>query len=192
MTSAEMVNIRNLARMGQYIVFFVGPDMCGKTQIAQAVAKQVGVPYFKASSEHDSYLSSKVSKREAFLNQMRYADPRVFDILKQTHYSMIFDRGYPCEYAYSAVMGRETDMTMLLHMDEMWSTINAKIVFCNRSSYDGIVDDLDSSIQSPTLAKLHEVYEEFLMWTKCKYLSLNVDDENLEREVADVTKFMNT
>ena len=61
--------------MKQQIVFFVGPDRCGKTEISKATSAAIGVPYFKASSEHDSFLSSKVTKREAFLNQLRYADP---------------------------------------------------------------------------------------------------------------------
>lgn len=174
----------------QLILFFVGPDMCGKTQISQEVAKVLNVPYFKASSEHDSYLSSKVTKREAFLNQLRYADPRVFDVLRQTGYGLVFDRGFPCEYAYSKVLGRETDMIMLQHMDEMWSSIDARIIFCNRSSYAGIVDDLDPNITGDTLQSLHDAYLDFTSWTKCKVMNLNVDDEDLNREVMDVINYL--
>lgn len=164
--------------------------MCGKTNIAKAVASVTGVPYFKATSEHDSYLSSKVSKREAFLNQLRYADPRVFDVLKQTGHSIIFDRGYPCELAYSLVMKRETDNTMLVHMDEMWASLGAKVVFCRRSDYSGIVDDLDPSIGAETLAKLDAAYDHFAEVTKAKVYKLNVDDEDINREVDEVLEFM--
>lgn len=164
--------------------------MCGKTQIAQAVSKVLGVPYFKASSEHDSYLSSKVTKRDAFLNQLRYADPRVFDVLKQSGYGLVFDRGFPCEYAYSKVFNRDTDEKMLKHMDGMWSSIDARIVLCQRSSYEGIVDDLDAKINSKVLAKVHEAYEDFASWTRCKVFRLNVDDENLNREVLDIISYL--
>jgi deoxyadenosine/deoxycytidine kinase len=174
----------------QVILFFVGPDMTGKTQISQEVARVMGIPYFKASSEHDSFLSSRVSKREAFLNQLRYADPRVFDILKQTGYSLIFDRGFPCEYAYSKVFGRETDMTMLRHMDEMWSTIDARIIMCYRSNYDNIVDDLDPMIKGNVLQQIHDAYLDFFEWSKCKRFKLNVDDEDLNREVNDVIQYL--
>jgi deoxyadenosine/deoxycytidine kinase len=174
----------------QHVVFFVGPDMCGKTEIAKATAASLDVPYFKASSEHDSYLSSKVTRREVFLNQLRYADPRVFDVLKQSGYSLVFDRGFPCEWVYSRVFNRETDLTMLQHMDEMWSTIDARVVFCHRSSYEGIVDDLDSKITAQVLRDIHVEYENFFVWSKCRHLSLNVDDEDLTREVADVTRFL--
>jgi deoxyadenosine/deoxycytidine kinase len=174
----------------QLILFFVGPDMCGKTQIAQEVAKVTGVPYFKASSEHDSFLSSRVTKREAFLNQLRYADPRVFDILKQTGYGLIFDRGFPCEYAYSKVFGRETDLTMLKHMDEMWSSIDARVIFCHRSSYAGIVDDLDPTVRGETLQHVHDAYLDYFAQSKCKRFMLNVDDEDLNREVNDIIQYL--
>jgi hypothetical protein len=174
----------------QVILFFVGPDMCGKTNIAHEVAKCVGVPYFKASSEHDSYLSSKVTRREAFLNQLRYADPRVFDVLKQTGYSLIFDRGFPCEAVYSKVMGRETDHVMLQHMDEMWASIDARVILCHRSSYADIVDDLDSNIRENTLQRLHDAYFEWAASSKCKVHKLNVDDEDLKREVLEVVEFI--
>jgi len=174
----------------QRIVFFVGPDMCGKTQIAQEVALRSGIPYFKATSEHTSFLSSRVEKNDQFLNQLRFADPRVYDLLRQTRHSVVFDRGYPCEYAYATVLGRTTDHTMLKHMDDAWASLGSKIIFCHRSTYDGICDDLDPSINAKTLQLLHDAYEEFLSRSGCRVLRLNVDDEDLTREVHDVQRFM--
>ncbi len=174
----------------QRIVFFVGPDMCGKTEIAKALSRMTDIPYFKASSEHDAFLSSRVSKRELFLNQLRYADPRVMDLLKQTGQSVIFDRGYPCEYAYSKVFERETDTKMLKHLDEQWSTLDARIVLCYRSSYAGITDDLDPTVKGEVLHKLHDAYADFASWTRCKLLRLNVDDEDLQREIDEVYHFI--
>lgn len=175
---------------GQQLVFFVGPDMCGKTQIAQAIASATGIPYFKATSEHTSFLSTRVSTSDQFLNQLRFADPRVLDILRQTGHSVVFDRGFPCEYAYSRVFGRETDMVMLKHVDEAYAALGATVVFCHRSSYEGIHDDLDPSVGPELLNKLHAAYEDFTGWTKCRLLRLNVDDENLDREVTEVLGFM--
>jgi len=174
----------------QLLLFFVGPDMCGKTQIAQEISKVLGVPYFKATSEHTSFLSSRVSKNDQFMNQLRFADPRVYDLLRQTKHSVVFDRGFPCEYAYSRVLGRETDMIMIKHMDEAWASLDARIVFCHRNSYKGIVDDLDPSINESLLNELHVAYRGFLDWTKCKFLELNVDDENLNREVTDIVNYL--
>jgi len=174
----------------QHLVFFVGADMCGKTEIATEYARRTGVPYFKATSEHVSFLSSRVSKNDQFLNQLRFADPRVLDILRQTGHSMIFDRGYPCEYAYSKVLNRETDMTMLKHLDKGYAQLGASIILCYRTNYAGIRDDLDPTIDSHVLNKLHVAYCDFAQWTKCRLLSLNVDDEDLDRELSEINRFM--
>lgn len=174
----------------QKIVMICGPDMTGKTQIAQELSRRTGLPYFKATSEHTSFLSSRVSKNDQFLNQLRFADPRVLDLLRQTGHSVIFDRAYPCEYSYSKVLGRETDMKMLHHVDEEWANIGARVVLCHRSSYVGIEDDLDPTINAEVLQKLHDEYFTFASWTKTKLLKLNVDDEDLEREMREVLAFI--
>ena len=177
--------------MNQRLIFFVGPDMCGKTEISKAVSKALNIPYFKATSEHTSFLSTRVSTSDQFLNQLRFADPRVLDILRQTGHSIVFDRGFPCEYAYSRVFGRETDMVMLKHIDEAYAALGADIIFCHRSSYEGIHDDLDPSVGPELLNKLHNAYYDFLTnVSKCRRLWLNVDDENLNREVTDVVDFV--
>lgn len=174
----------------QLVLFFVGPDMTGKTEISKEVSRRLGVPYFKATSEHTSFLSSRVTKNDQFLNQLRFADPRVYDLLRQTGHSVIFDRGFPCEWVYSRVFNRETDTKMLQHMDLMWSSIDARVIFCHRSSYEGIVDDLDSNITARVLQDIHIEYENFLVWTNCKHLKLNVDDEDLNREVNDIVQYL--
>jgi deoxyadenosine/deoxycytidine kinase len=174
----------------QQIIFFCGPDRCGKTQIASALSDRIGVPYFKASSEHRSFLS-RDEKETLFLNQLHHADPRVLDLLSQTGHSVIFDRGFPCEWVYSQVFDRKTDVEFLSYMDEMWSKAGAKIVFCYRSSYEGIVDDIDPSINHAKLERIDSLYRRYLTdVTKCQHLMLNVDDEDLDREVSDVIKFI--
>jgi thymidylate kinase len=175
----------------QRLVFLEGCDRTGKTNIAKALSAATGIPRFKATSEHDAYLSSKVSKRELFLNQLRYADPRVCDLLKQTGQSVIFDRGFPSEYVYSQVMNRETDMKMLMHLDEEWSKLGTIVIICHRSSYEGIVDDLDPKITASVLQTLTDMYKNvFASWSKCKIHTLCVDDEDLQREVNDVLSFI--
>lgn len=173
--------------MKQQIVFFVGPDQCGKTHIAQEVSKRLQVPYFKASSEHATYLSGP----GRFVNQLRYADTRVVDLLKQTGQSIVFDRGYPCEKAYSQVFFRVTDDDVLKHVDEAYAALGAKIVCCYRFSYRGIVDDIDPNIKGDTLYRLEKAYREFLSSSSgCEHMMLCVDDENLDREVDDVLRFL--
>lgn len=169
----------------QKIVFFVGPDRVGKSHIAKELSRRTGIPYFKASSEHESFLKGP----ERFVNQLRYADPRVLDLLKQTGHSVVFDRGFPCELVYATALGRKSDMTVLSALDEGYSKLYAKVIVCFRSSYAGIKDDLDPSIDEAKLTELSALYVKFSRWTKCHVHLLNVDDENLDREVNEVAQF---
>lgn len=168
--------------MKQRIVFVVGPDMCGKTEISKAISDAMSIPRFKASSEHDTYLNHQ----DRFLQQLRIIEPRMLDFLKQTGHSVVFDRGYPCEFAYSQVLNRETDMKMLNVVDAAMAEMNAHIVVCRRSNYKGIVDDIDPTTKEERLQQLDNAYVDFSRWTKCRTLLLNVDDEDINREVDEI------
>ena len=170
----------------QNIIFFDGPDMCGKTQIAKALSKRSGIPYFKASSEHETYKRAQ----NVFLEQLVHADPRVLDILKQTGHSMIFDRAYPSEWVYSKLLDRYTDEDTLLQLDAGYAALGAKLIIPVRSSYVGIVDDMDPKLTSDRLQDLDDLYREFAEWTDVDTLLLNVDDEDLVRELTEIELFV--
>lgn len=171
----------------QQIIICVGADMTGKTQIAKALSARLSIPYFKASGEHKTYLK----ENDMFLQQLRHADPRLIDFLKQTGYSVVMDRGYPCEKVYSKVLSRQTDYVVLQDIDEKFADLGALIIICRRKSYEGITDDLDVNLNSSKLAMLDAAYEKFRTWTSCKCLTLWVDDEDLDRELNEITEWLN-
>ena len=171
--------------MKQRIVFVVGPDRCGKTEISNALSEAMSAPRFKASSEHDTYLNHQ----DRFLQQLRVIEPRMVDFLKQTGHSVIFDRGYPCEWVYSQVLKRETDMKVLNEVDAAMAEMGAHVVVCRRSSYKGIVDDIDPTTKEERLQQLDNAYVDFSRWTKCRTLLLNVDDEDLDREIEEILEW---
>jgi hypothetical protein len=172
--------------MSQRIIVLVGPDRCGKTEIAKALAKRLSIPYFKVSSERDTYLNNK----DRFIMDLRYADPRLSDFLSQTKYSVVMDRGWPCEFAYSKVFDRPTDKAALVSADTRMAKLDARVVICRRKTYVGIVDDIDPEIKEEELTKLDAAYADFNDWTHCKSMTLWVDDEDLEREVRDVVEWL--
>jgi hypothetical protein len=172
--------------MDQRIIILEGTDMCGKTEISIELSKRLFIPRFKASNEHKDFLSEKNN----FLIDLQHSDFRVVDLLKQTQQSIIFDRAYPSEFVYSHVLGRVTDLDALKRIDEAYAALGTKIVICHRSSYEGIVDDIDPvRLNSHKLQCLDERYVTFSTWTKCECLRLNVDDENLDREIEDIRTF---
>ncbi len=165
---------------------FVGPDMTGKTHIAKEVAKRLVLPYFKPKTEHDTFLRNE----DGFISQLRYADTQLIDFITQTGCSFVRDRGYPCELVYSSVFSRVTDDVILERLDDAYAALGTLIVVCTRSSYAGIVDDINEKITEPVLIKLDQKYREFSYWTRCNVMKLNVDDFDLDREAKEVISFL--
>lgn len=171
----------------RHIIVLDGPDMTGKTQIVAALSKELNVPKFKASSEHETFLS----KQNLFLHQLRHALPRELDLLEQGCISsIIYDRSWPAEFVYSTFYDRNTDWQILRYVDQRMARLGAKIVICHRSTYKGIVDDIQPLIKEKELEKIDSLYREFANWSHCKTMFLNVDDENLEREISEILDFV--
>jgi thymidylate kinase len=165
------------------IVFFCGVDMCGKTQMAKALSQQMNLPYYKASTEKNGF----VEDQSRFINDIRYSCPARLDLLTQIGTGIIYDRGYPCEWVYSHFFNRPTDLDAIWMLDEKYAALDAVIIIPFRTSYTGITDDLDPTIEKK-LTELQKLYDKFA--TKCKVSKLCVDDENLERELFDITNFI--
>ena len=170
----------------QTIVMLVGVDMCGKTQIGQELSTRLGIPYFKPSDEKHTF----VSNQSKFLFDLKYADTRMVDFLQQTGHSVIFDRGYPCEWVYSQVYNRETNIDALKYIDNVHSQMGTKIIVTYRSSYLNITDDLDQTLKGDKLKKIEDLYRDFSKWTRCKIHFLNVDSEDLDKEISEIFDFL--
>ena len=171
----------------QLIVAICGADMCGKTEIAKELACKTGTPYFKASTEHSDFLKHP----ERFVQSLRFSDTRMVDMFTQCGYSMILDRCWACEFVYSQALSRPTDMKMLYEVDRAFAKLDTIVVIAQRSNYDNIVDDIDPQrLFGSKLQEIHDLYEKFAEWTACSVLRINVDDENLTREVAEITDYL--
>jgi len=182
-----VARIRKMNKVkNQLVLLCGGPDRCGKTNILRELEKRLHVPYFKASQEHENFLHSQ----DQFLNELRYADPRVADMLYQTGFSILVDRAYMCEWVYAQFFNRETDMRMLRKMDDAYCKLDAKILICTRKSFVGIEDDLDPKLNGEALQKISDLYTDFTKWTKCQTYTLYVDDEDINREVEEILEFI--
>jgi hypothetical protein len=160
--------------------------MCGKTNIAQALARHTGIHYFKNNIERDAFTDDPLY----FSSASRYIDTYMTSFLAATGVSVIFDRNFPSEYVYPVVFGRTRDLNVLRRIDEAHAQIGTLIIIPYRSSFDGISDDIHSNITATVLKQIDELYMEFCTWTKCQTLRLCVDDGDIERELADVMRFI--
>ena len=171
--------------MRQRVIIFDGPDRCGKSEMARELSARLQIPYFKNEAEWEAFSNDP----QYFQNAMKYGDDFFYRFLKDTGISCVLDRSYPSEWVYSKVYNRKTYNDSLERIDSIASSIGVKIVVPFRSSYDGIYDEVHD-IDSEHLAKLDLMYLEFLKWTKCSSLHLNVDDEKLDREMDDIINFL--
>lgn len=172
------------------IVIFEGPDMTGKTTIAKACAQELGIPYFKNGIQTDAFKGWLAGGENFFHGLMKFADPYFLSYLEQTDASVILDRAYPSEWVYSRAFGRETVDSALEYSDSTYARLGAKIIITGRSNYV-MKDDLVPDVIGPTKTKeIHELYQYFAQWTKCDVLQLNVDDEDLDRQITEISSWL--
>ena len=169
----------------QTVVIFDGTDRCGKSEMANELSSRLQIPYFKNTAEWKAFSHDP----EYFQNAMKYGDDFFYRFLRDTGVSCVLDRSYPSEWVYSRVYGRKTYSDALEHVDILASGINARIINPFRSSYSGIYDEIHD-IDEDKITLIDETYVKFLSWTRCKHLRLNVDDENLNREMFDIINFL--
>lgn len=167
----------------QTIVILEGADMTGKTQIGQALAQELGVTYWKCDREWTAFKGDPAY----FRNTVRYGDEYFLSYLRASGASVVKDRGYPSEWVYARVMGRDRDDGAVWHADAMYASLGAVIVLCRRSSYMGVSDDLFPGELGPErLAQIDSLYGEFARLSQCRIIMLNVDDQDLCRELSEI------
>ena len=170
--------------MNQTIIIFEGPDGCGKTNMAHGLSGKIGAPYFKNKDEWKHFQDDP----SYFVNALTYGDPYFLSYLEQTGASVILDRSYPSEWVYSRVFGRETNTTALEFIDRKYAELGTKIIIPFRTCYSNVVDQF-SSVTPEKLSRIDSEYRDFARWTKCETLFVNVDDENLDRELFEILNF---
>ena len=169
----------------QNIVIFDGPDRCGKTNMAQALSRRINVPYFKNRDEHKYFLSDP----SYFLHAIRYVDTYFASYLEASGASVILDRAWPSEWVYSQTFNRPTDMELLRELDNRHAKLGTKIIIPLRKDYSRVRDEYDSINQK--LTTLHDFYLKFHEWSNTQTKIIWVDDEDLDREMQEITKFIN-
>lgn len=170
--------------MKNILLALEGPDKCAKSEISVELCRRLNAGYFKNGGEWTADLRSP----DYFKKLLEYGATLLVDFFVQVKCSVILDRFYPSEWVYSRVFERDTNEEVLRLVDEKFSQCGGVIVLCRRKSYNGIVDDLHSFIDSQMLEKLDAEYENFKLWTTCKVVEIFVDDHDLDRQCNDIIK----
>lgn len=171
----------------QRIIIFEGPDGCGKTNIAAALSRRLGIQVFKNDQEWSHFGAANAS--EYFRLTAQYSYPFALSLIRQTGLSVIFDRAHPSEWAYSRAFDRQRCDDLIAHGDELCAALGAKIIIPLRSDYSKVQDEY--GVMPEHLRNLDGLYREYAKSvTKCQTLLLNVDDENLDREISEIMNFL--
>jgi len=161
------------------IIIYDGPDRVGKTEQAKELSRILGIPYFKNNDEHKYFLTDP----SYFLNAIRYVDTYFTSFLESTLTQVVLDRSWPSEWIYSQAFNRNTDLSVLRELDLRHAQLGTVIVIPQRTSYEGKLDQYDSINEK--INEINDLYTEFKKWTTCDVISINVDDENLQREMIE-------
>lgn len=169
-------------------VLFDSVDQTGKTQMAQELSRRTGAPYFKNRNEFGAFLSMD---SEYFVNTIIYAEPFFCDFIDQSRGSFIFDRSFASEWVYSKAFDRPSNDDWIRRVDEKYAALGTRIIIPVRSSYTGRTDpESHGKIDDRKMELLDGLYRQFSKWTKCETLILNVDDEDLTRELDVIEEFL--
>ena len=165
--------------MNQKIIIIDGIDKVGKTTIAAALSKEIGIPVFKRKN---------VKKNYDFIVDLFYSIESYLQFLEQTRYSVIFDRLYPSEYAYSRALGRITSLAKIIDIDKRFSALGAYMIILNKSIDKHLNDEI---IPIELYDKINDGFMTFVnKYTFCKTLILNTSDENLEKQLEQIKDFI--
>lgn len=150
-------------------VFVVGPDGTGKTAVSYALAERLGVPRFKCPTEKEMFVGKTFKEHLAF-------DLMLPDLVGQTGLSFVSDRGYPCEYAYSHALGRDTDMTMLRRIDDKWAELSDPPLHVLLAMDDYSNAREDDLVERGDLAMIEVQYTYFFNCvSRCPFIKIKVD-----------------
>lgn len=167
------------------IIIFDGVDNCGKTEISTALVEKVLTDhrYFKVKQEriHVEKVDPVILQKAHEL-QLNF----FYELARQTDQKVVMDRFYPSEYVYGSLF-RKVDEDLIWEYDKKFADLGAVIIIPVKGD-KFLEDELWSKEQ---LIAIREKYKEFADKTACRVLVLDTEDENLDRELADIQTFLN-
>ncbi len=153
-------------------IIVVGPDGVGKTTLVAEISRRLGIPSFKCPTEKEIFRSGGRSSL-AF-------DYMLTHLMAQTGLSLVSDRGYACEWVYSSVFGRETDMDLLGLIDTRHALLGTRILYLYSSVLPFEEDDI---VPMERYTDIRDTYDEFAGWSECQVTAMDTAEMLTEYHV---------
>lgn len=149
------------------VIFFGGPDGCGKTEVSTALSRELCVPRFKAPTEVKNW------KDGTFKQSLKF-DYLLPSFVAQTGTSFVSDRSYACEWVYAQTFRPETfDEKLLREVDNGWLHADAMHVILTMNDFKLVRPD--ELVDRSRLKEISDRYIEFCQWTCLPAVVLEVD-----------------
>lgn len=160
------------------ILIFDGIDGVGKSTISNALSEIINRPVFKKTNVKNNY---------DFVIDLVYSVESYTQFLEQTKYSVIFDRLYPSEYAYSKVFNRYTIHEKIKEIDRRFAKMGAKIIILEKNKKSYVKDDI---IPIEKYDELKTMFRKFAKITKCPSIIIDTSDQNLKKQIKQIIDFI--
>lgn len=164
-------------------IVFIGPDKSGKTTIAKELSQRLNWTYFKNTNE------ASLFKENNHLQNFKINGPYLLNLLKSGVKNIIFDRGIPCEYAYSKAYNRETDEQLIFSLDEEYAKLDTLIIYVDRLDYKKELFD-EKIIDFENIKNIESHYQYFLNKTKCKFVHITTIGDNYDFQISYILAFI--
>ena len=163
------------------IILFEGPDLCGKTNIAKALSKELNIPYFKKPNEHGAFNGTYIPEYSLIYETRKFLEFYEQDIIK----NVILDRDYVSEYVYGQIYRNEIYNQLNINeyireYDKRYFMNDLFIVYCHKDKYKKFDDEV---IEEKDIQKIKDGYGKFLNATFNNCIVLETSDENLEEQI---------
>lgn len=173
-------------------IIVVGTDGVGKTPISQKLAEHFKLPYFKFANEVEALKGATHPGQH-----MLWFDYGLTQVMEQTGYRMVCDRGYPCELVYSRYFGRQTNDELLDEIDRRHAELGTIILWLYDSKIETSVKD-DPFVEKKDIPWLQIAYKSFIRTTRCETVSYDVatsalcttDDERSTIDLPNVIELI--
>jgi thymidylate kinase len=162
--------------MKQQIIILEGIDMVGKTTICQAFSKATEIPSFKQIYK-DKWFDHTVD--------LLYGEEARIQMLEQLHFSAIFDRSYPSEYAYGKAYERQILEEKIWDIDKRYARLGAFIIYLYKPERLW-QKDKTNLIETGMYGRIDKYFKEFLDKTHCPFMYLDTSDQDIDRQVLEI------
>jgi len=170
------------------VLFVEGPDRCGKTHIAKALAEKYSLEYWRNDNVDDI---------------LRYAGPGEFKKVLQYYYSqmplfakmlqnrgsgLVIDRCYITEWVYSNLFNRATDLDVIQGLEQQYMELGGVIIYCYKTDYMAFHDEFVKEEQIKQIKDLYRIY--FEEHAKMPILWLDTSHEDLTDQLMIIDRFL--